>query len=139
MLTAVNCDAPVKTSNERAQVLAMLRPLAVANTPNDTPKTPTAKPRVMLAVTGSGGRGEASGNFAEEVEHGRVHLGGVGEVGRVRRALDAHEVAAVAETGRQFLGPLHRDRVVGGAVHDEGGTHDVAEPVGDVVSRQEAA
>src|SRR5258706_5396832 len=96
MLTAVNCDAPVKTSSESAQVLAMLRPLAVANTPNDTPKTPTAKPRVMLAVMGSGGRREASGNFAEELEHGRVHLVGVREVGGVRRALDSNEITTVA-------------------------------------------
>jgi hypothetical protein len=54
--TAANWEAPVNTSNDMAHVLATDSPLATASTPNDTPNTPTAAPRVMDAATGDARR-----------------------------------------------------------------------------------
>ena len=50
-LTAENCEAPVNTNNDIAQVCATEAPALTAPTPNDTANTPTAAPRVMLATT----------------------------------------------------------------------------------------
>ena len=49
-LTAENCDAPVKTSNDKAQVCSTLEPAATEPTPNEKPKTPTAALSVKQAT-----------------------------------------------------------------------------------------
>ncbi len=49
-LTAENCDAPVNTSNDKAQVWAIDEPAATEPTPNDTPNTPTAMLNVVHAT-----------------------------------------------------------------------------------------
>lgn len=50
-LTAENCEAPVKTNSDNAQVCTTLAPAATEPTPNDTPKTPTAPLKVKQATT----------------------------------------------------------------------------------------
>ena len=57
-LTAENCDAPVKTNNDNAQVCKTLEPAATEPTPKEKPKTPTAALNVRQATMA--GRNEAS-------------------------------------------------------------------------------
>src|SRR5699024_7994038 len=51
---AANCDAPVNTSRDITHAWAGVSPAATASTPKEIPKTATAMPSMMLAVTGFG-------------------------------------------------------------------------------------
>src|ERR1700751_3830814 len=60
------------------------------------------------------------------------------EVRGVGGALDTYDAGASGQPPAKLLGALHLDRLVGGAVEDDGRTCDLAEAIGDVVSIQQA-
>src|SRR6202034_423651 len=68
-----------------------------------------------------------------------VDRSGVAQIGRVRATLARDELCRAAETVAQLLGFRNRDRGVSGAVQDQRGAADLAEPAGDVVAVHQAA
>src|SRR5207245_5939433 len=60
------------------------------------------------------------------------------EMSGVGGARDTYDARTSGQPPAKFLGSLHLDRLVGGAVEDDGRTRDLAEAIGDVVSIQQA-